>query len=178
LSFKFLYLHRYFLKCFLKSFISKILVFSQTWAIISLFLGSYFCETSSLWSFWSSSVVTFNLPYATLLFRGVFALCIGFVPTSCVEVYWLCALLFCRGMFSLWSFFFIKIVKILLGEGSDVEQVTRTSKHILVFVFGYLLTQLYFYLYLALLLVLIHVYLILCLHLFWSKWAIETPHLL
>jgi len=29
-------------------------------------------------------------------------------------------------------------VKIILGEGGDVEQVARSSKHILMFAFGYL----------------------------------------
>jgi len=57
----------------------------------------------------------------------------------------------------------MEIVKILLGEDEKVEQVARTSKHILVFV---LVSQLYSYLYIALLLLFIHICLILCLHLF------------
>ena len=32
----------------------------------------------------------------------------------------------------------MEIVKILLGKGGDVDQVARTSKHILMFVFAYL----------------------------------------
>jgi len=36
----------------------------------------------------------------------------------------------------------VEIVKILLGEGGDVELGARTSKYILMFAFGYL-SQLY-----------------------------------
>jgi len=50
----------------------------------------------------------------------------------------------------------VKIVKILLGEGGDVKLGARTSKHIFVFVFGYL-SQFYSC---YLLLLLIHICLI------------------
>ena len=67
----------------------------------------------------------------------------------------------------------MKIVKIFLDKGRDVELGARTLKYILVFVFDYLSTLLL--LYLALLLLLIHICLILCLHLFQSKRVIEAP---
>jgi len=40
---------------------------------------------------------------------------------------------------------FSEIVEIFLGEDSDVEQVARISKYILVFTYASLLTQLYFF---------------------------------
>jgi len=43
------------------------------------------------------------------------------------------------------------------GEGGNVEQVARTSKYILVFVFAYLSTLLYSCLYLALIFLLIFI---------------------
>ena len=66
----------------------------------------------------------------------------------------------------------MKIVKILLGEGGDVKLGVRTSKHIFVFVFGFL-SQFYSC---YLLLLLIHICLILCLHLFQFKRAIKHPN--
>ena len=64
-----------------------------------------------------------------LLCRDVFALCISEVSSSCVKDHWLYTLLLCRRLFSLWSFH-VEIVKMLSGESEDIEQVSRTSKHI------------------------------------------------
>jgi len=172
-SFKFLVI--YLSKSFYQVF-SFVLYFQNLYFLTSL---NYSLQNLSsrilyyercVWYLWTLSVIPLSSSWllASLLCRGVF----GFVPL-------LCAILLCKGLYSLLSYL-VERVEILLGEGADAKLGARATKYIFMFVLA--ISLLYSLLYHALLLLLLYVYtcliLLLCIHLYWTKRAIEESQLL